>query len=838
MLRRKILTSAMASVMALTSISVVAFADETETAVKNVKTKADLEAYVKSFDSFRDKEINDYGSIAGERFLAALEYAQTVLDDGKATVDDYTVSYKIIDECYAKLRVYTSAELRELINRTKGVFDSDNIMNDELQDLIYDPDKFSEFAGAYIDAETYLNSNDSRILTDCYEALTETYNDMIGSPNTVVSKSQFRTVLKNYESMLSKLSSYDEWRRGQFTGEWVNLSSGNYWMVDKDVVYEFGAVIDLVQNSGKLGSNSYLATKPAVVPGTEKIDNMDAMYAAFESKCDWGLAGWFKPENYDVICTKENKGGKAVGSAGSRADFDGSGDTWYLKPKSELIELSSGSTTAANAFKTAADNFADGMGVKAEVGGTLVSTVEEAIKEGYEKFVNVQTSSKTTDDEIVDAYNSAADALLLFDAWKADNTTRASKANVERLLKDYNHNLQVAYRTTAVKEAYVVVNGGTVDSVDMDNLINKGARGTFKIDDKDVTIAKNGSITAQMRTVVADDVQTYLDYQTTPSGLDIAVKDALQLYEDYKGSKKDSILVWDGTGAVATADKESVAGWTLVYRKVKYALEDKFPAAAATYTKKDVADLIELSYELVEKTGDAYVFADDNSDLVAIRQNAVKWLREANKDKGYKDGDPVFADGFNDYLNSTQVYNTLKSKYDALDNLYKKYAYGYSEIYNKISEVLDMLDSGALTATDELNAALSDTTYALFILNEDEDAVKTVGNEAFNAAGEYLGYNRLYTPDDGSNTAREKAAKEAYEKLLAEVDKQINPDAKAGDVNKDGAVNSIDAALILKAVVDGTVETLDAKVADFNTDGAINALDAAAILKAVVDGTV
>ena len=81
MLRRKILTSAMASVMALTSISAVAFADETATDVKNVKTKADLEAYVKSFDGFRSKELYDYGSISGENFLNALEYADNVLDD-------------------------------------------------------------------------------------------------------------------------------------------------------------------------------------------------------------------------------------------------------------------------------------------------------------------------------------------------------------------------------------------------------------------------------------------------------------------------------------------------------------------------------------------------------------------------------------------------------------------------------------------------------------------------------------------------------------------------------------------------------------------------------------
>lgn len=53
-----------------------------------------------------------------------------------------------------------------------------------------------------------------------------------------------------------------------------------------------------------------------------------------------------------------------------------------------------------------------------------------------------------------------------------------------------------------------------------------------------------------------------------------------------------------------------------------------------------------------------------------------------------------------------------------------------------------------------------------------------------------------------------------------------------GDVDKNGRVNSLDAAIILKATVNKTA--LDANIADYNRDGAVNALDAAAILKLVV----
>lgn len=53
-----------------------------------------------------------------------------------------------------------------------------------------------------------------------------------------------------------------------------------------------------------------------------------------------------------------------------------------------------------------------------------------------------------------------------------------------------------------------------------------------------------------------------------------------------------------------------------------------------------------------------------------------------------------------------------------------------------------------------------------------------------------------------------------------------------GDVDKNGRVNSLDAAAILKAIVNKT--DIDAEIADYNKDGAVNALDAAAILKWVV----
>ena len=93
-------------------------------------------------------------------------------------------------------------------------------------------------------------------------------------------------------------------------------------------------------------------------------------------------------------------------------------------------------------------------------------------------------------------------------------------------------------------------------------------------------------------------------------------------------------------------------------------------------------------------------------------------------------------------------------------------------------------------------------------------AVHLGGGNALRQAAEVFGHNAV------------------IEGLQAEVTKQTTPTTVLGDVNGDGVVNALDAAAILKAVVNNTA--IDVAVGDYNADGAVNALDAAAILKFVV----
>lgn len=231
MLRRRILASAMASVMAIGSVAVVASAEETAAATAQVKTKADLEAFVKSFDSFRNKEINDYGSISSENFLDAVEYAENVINASDSTVDDYTAAYQMLAAVYGQMKIYTAEELSALIKANKSKYDSNNVYNEDLGDTIYKNEdgknQWDKFVTAYEDADAVQNSKDSRIISDAYETLKATSDNL--SLMTTVTKAQYRAALKTYEQLKQKIYTYDTWRRGYITSDWTNLTSGNFW---------------------------------------------------------------------------------------------------------------------------------------------------------------------------------------------------------------------------------------------------------------------------------------------------------------------------------------------------------------------------------------------------------------------------------------------------------------------------------------------------------------------------------------------------------------------------------------------------------------------------------
>jgi hypothetical protein len=751
MLRRRILASAMASVMALTSVAVVANADETST--NNVKSKSDLETLVKGFESFRSNEVYDYGTKSAERFLSALEYADNVLADSASTSKDFTVAYTMVEAVYANLAIKTSADLKGLIDDYASIWNSENLLNEEIGDLIYDEDSYTEFETAYNNATSVVGSSDSRIITDAYISLKEAKEDLVQL--TQVTKSQFRTALKNYETLITNAKNYDSWRRGSFPPQndydWTDLNSGEWWAIraaNSNVgAVTFERLLDIVAGSGVIN-----------------------------------LGGWGE------------------------------------------IVVDAGQTRWVDVF------FGEGTSTSYE------KSVFDRINEAYDELDQIKTVNKTSNETYVAAYKAAQDAITVFNAWKADDTERATKASVQKLLDNYHSQLVAKYKTSAAEELYTVINDAAPDAdwQDASNayygaaLTNTTGKTTIPTDsdkkyyvadgDNTVAVAKNVDILKYIEVTSADVAEV-----TTTS----ALYSALVIAEDYLNgtvSEPDDVYGLDEVGKVTQGTGNSVAEWTIVYRNLLYALEDEFNGDAdTTYTKADVNELINKAYDLAEDTGDAAIFNVNHVALVEARQDALAWLREANKDKTYKEGDSI------DGLTATEEYNLLYAKYEALEDQLADYKYSYGDVYNKIYEVAGDIDAGDLVATDELVSALNDAAYYLSIVSVCDDC--DADNQAFTADREFLAYNRVHTDGDANNTS-EQNLQDAYEALVAAVKAQTETTALLGDVNGDGVVNIFDARDLLVKVVAG--EAVEASVGDYDASGAVDIQDAAAILKYVV----
>lgn len=1026
MLRRRILASAMASVMAIGSVAVVASAEDTAAATKQVKTKADLEALVKSYDSFRAKEINDYGSMSGEKFLDALEYADNVINDSASTVDDYTVAYQMVTATYNSLKIYTTEELATLIKANKSKYDSKNILNDELNDNLYDGDKWDKFVSEYESAEDVLDSKDSRIISDAYESLTDAAANLGGL--TVVTKAQFRTALKNYETQKQNIYRYDTWRRGTVSGDlggvddsWkfsVNTSYGALYSVitnDETDFYNMYDELDSYKNVSKTSkedivkaykkASSYAtilgawapddtarASKATVKSLIDKYRGVlvfnydrDDAYALLDQIAAKTTLGYDKDKSADEPWTLEvakdvsvddysnqwHNSGKVTKLTEAHINVKNTKDAVYIPTKDNLWTgdpilaagddyktnkisgvsyklFSKGSTidltdyinvtaadvnahkadayaastndtpvfgaerttagdnaraAVAEANKTIAANDANATNV-ADV-DTVLATKDAKAQEAWKTFkngylaayANLKTAIKAVEDKLnassvaktanqdVDAILAAGDdlkaAIAAINEYFGENGVNGAALNAYGNAAGWNDSSIFPWTALGAAKEVAKAAQPIVDSVadikkeayPRDAFVeeqytkyglsnNTENEGTNSYGDK-----IGEWIFKDYVQLTTDAIQTTKDQTEQIKHVDLAT--ALELAELYiEGDKtkladaaqNDIYNLCDTTGEfVVGSAKGSAAEWTVVYRYLSYALSDKYDLVAAKYTKAQVADLLEKSYDLAEKTGDAGLFAAHHDTLVDVRKEASEWIAAANKEKKYKDN----VSAPNGVL-ATSMYDKLKNAYDALEKDYNAFKYSFGEIYVALSTYAEMIDEGELVANDTLKTAMEQTALKLSTVESLDDALYkdsweantavdwTIDNDAYTSDRFFNDYNRVFTsndnyelatkttagkakihkPDDSSAAKSHKELKEAYEALLAEVTKQTTPTTVLGDVNGDGVVNALDAAAILKAVVNNTA--IDVAVGDYNADGAVNALDAAAILKFVV----
>ncbi len=836
MLRRRILASAMVSVMAIGSVAVVANAETTAAATTQVKSRDDLKAYIDSLDSFRSSKIYDYGSVSGENFLNALEYADNVLDNTKSTVDDYTTAYAMVEAVYNKLKIYTAEELKALVNSSKSIYETNNINNEDLGDAIYTADSFSAFEEAYENAESVLNSADSRIITDAYEVLYAAKAAL--SPLDVVTKAQFRAALKAYETALSKEFAYDAWRVGTLDTGWA------YWgYQDQSVAY--GTVYEHVA-SLKTGINDAYGEFDEIksVNKTTQTNIVDAYKACVAATT---VLNGFKADDTNRA-TKANVK-TLLNQYNGRLVYD-----YKTTDAEKLYEAVVALLGADKVHNRKGDKYSSNIDMKL-AGVAAGADAWYVVESSYTVNPNGWTWSTSVDKKNSAEISIKTDSKFYIELTKDGYAT----GNVATDKTGFDYYKLINAKSEVDLTDYIKVDAASVDHDTDNHFINN-------VNDGDspkggIVIGQWGAIAGAAQTMNGS--YTNSSNETVDTYADLGK--AMELAELYlTGEKKDiegNTLIEDidTIDAISAGSaKGSSTEWTLVYRYLKYALADKYDASYGTKTKADVSALIDKCYELAELTGDAALFSCNHNILVTARQDAINWVKAANKIKTYKDNvTPADCTGtiINGSLIATQVYETLEGKYNQLLNDYNAFKYSFEQIYIEISEVKDAIDNGDLKATDALTAALENTAYYLSVVESiDVDASGAsieLDNDAFTSDRQFQGFNRVYTNGDNeydlkldsSTTVKiPKSSKNAaslshanltaaYEALLAAVKEQTEVKTVVGDVNGDGVVNALDAAAILKAVAAGTA--IDAAAGDYNADGVVNALDASAILKAV-----
>lgn len=882
MLRRRILASAMASVMAIGSIAAVASAEDTAVATANVKTRDDLTSYVKSFDKFRENEIYDYGSLAGEDFLDALEYADNVLADSSATTIDYTVAYSMIESVYTELlkHKYTADQLKDLIKKYQKDYDTNNILNDELGDNRWSPESFSTFEAAFEDAEAVASSSDSRIITDAYEVLEDAHSKL--SALTAVTKKDFRTALKAYETALQKEFAYDSWRRGeiknsgwQFDG--MNVAYGLIYNYVASANTTINAKYEILDQIKELNTTTQtdivdayndcvLATK--VLNGFTADDtnratkaNVKTLMNTYHGRLVYDYNTTAAVDLYAEIVKKvgktniHNKTGDNYSytidkKKAALASTDS--DIWYITGGSKLnsAELT---IKSDKKFYIAldADGFALGVSLNdSKTEAQLLSTANSSTGTAAGKKMYYTTVAGVVKDEKTGKVTKTVDAGTLVreedwgycidGTWDTVVTAAGAKVSVEPAMSGF-----------AGAASFKLVNAGTtVDLTSYVDVTTANVAANLKPSDLD-NHGKNGTVEMagetdkkHVQSATWDDDGIIVNSSGDTVRTYVTLDNAFAVAENYLDAKTDDDYAASGIivagndktlalDTISALDNKTLKGssteWTLVYRNLKYALSDKYDSSTCNHTKKDVEDLIEKAYDLAEKTGDAALFEYNHNLLVDARQAALDWVKAANKIKTYKDNVTSVEVGADSFI-ADAVYHTLKGYYDTLSTEYENFKYSFGEIYDYINEVKTMIDDGKLTATDALVKKLADASYylstveSLTVKFNGGPEEKLTDNDAFTSDRMFQEFNRVFTfanNDPSGYTFDYKA--DTKIQVLGVKDYSGNPNVNYSHFQLKTAYED------LKLEVKSQLEP-DVKLGDVNKDGKVDALDAAAIL--------
>lgn len=834
MLRRRIFSAAMASVMALSSVAVVAQAAET---TNQVKTKADLEELVtKTYgDAWRLEELGDteeYTSASVEAMIKALDAADNILADTDSDEADYTVAYLMVEAAAAKLSVNswrTVEELKALIEECEAIVNKypNDILNEDLQDQYYYYDGYSALVDQIEEAKGYVDSTYAPTITEAYDALAAAKKNL--KQKDQVTKSEFQAMMKRYQDAYASKYDYDQWRRGD-VGYWGDDGKNFPW------AWVYAGIADGNSKTQIEEAYSALTAVKGIVKTTD--ENIVAGYKLAEN-----LVKAYESFTADNVA-KSTKAGLA------KLISEYHGQLAYDFCATDVVDLVTSINTAITAKDTAAkietvDYFKTTTTLDFAT-AINVNDVWDTHNDSKGKLGYAAAQIKVTSKTLKTVYIPVNDAGV----WDRD-----AEGGIVTALKDRKDNQ--TYQTITVGSYFDLANlVGTIDELTL---------GAYETGKEDEGYWWFGGYNAVLP-VALDIAQDYI----SSSKEDITNPEVLHPVGTLNDVPVDINLI-DQTGVIAKDEPKGYASeYVLAYRYLYYALTDTYGTFSSStnddkHSRAEVTKLAADCWELIEKTGDAAIFRASNVELVKIRKYALLWVSASKTDKAYIEylspyaSEYEFAENETGTYTSTDVYHALETAYKQLKAEYDALAISFDEIYDKIADTAAAIDDGELEATDALLKALNDVAYALSevdyvtytIATEGGEAVdkEYLDNPAFDSERVFMNFNRLITNDWSSkkgtyikeiegylshkNNDTHAALYKAYNALNDAIKAQAEPEYVLGDADGDGTVKASDASAILKSIV-GLAEIND-KAADFNGDGHVNAADAAAILKSLVE---
>lgn len=794
-MKKRIFAASMASVMALSSVSVVAFADETKADFGEAVTKAELKELLATIEKDIDKGVYDeYGTKFGEIFTKAFEAAKLAIEDGND--DDITAAYQVLKSVLAKKQDVTNAVLKELVGELSGKYNKGNIINDELEDdYYYEPDTWAAFANAYEEAEIACDSDNKTEVCDAYFTLYDA--DAALKATTQVTKTKLNEAYKAYREVIEQKNKYEDWRRGTAT-ESVNSGSTDSAKPDfKNTLVTFGDLFGIISgdsNATTLGGKSVTGTwiKFADTTATKLEDSIDTTFKKF-----MGLKTATKTANAEIVnaynacqdAVRVYNGWKVDDvRRGSKASFE----ALIRTNATTLWTLDLNKDGKADALAGAQD---------AAFFGATPTGATWSIKDG-KIYLNNGTSSDIVvklDENSKMAY--AADGKF----------TDGAGANPKTVAVPKNGKLDV----TKYMPEFNLKTAGTAYLGYLDGKCK--ADGNFGVTLTDALQAKENIAAVEAAKV---DVDYSVNFDTSANGTTADVA----LSKEY-----NNIMA-------VTAKSNSAAAYSLAYRILEYALKDIIPAPDASYKKSDVKAYVAKANDLLKEAENSATFATESADLATALAATAEWLAAASK-KDYVEYEAVnytavkTKGDIDDGATSTMVWKEIDKEYTALSKKLANFPYSYEEIVGTIADVAEGLDAKAYgNSADAVKAALEKVAYDLVTL---KTATATANNPYDEDTYAFIKYNRVHK----SETDSQKALVADYKALLKTVEDAGKSDVTKGDIDGDGVVSALDALAALKAASEAiTLTDAQKAAADVDGDGYVTALDALAILKAASQG--